>query len=459
MNTIYKNLVRFKCLIFLMLVSSCDDFVEIDPPRTDLVRSTVFANDATAKAAMVDIYYQMTTSGFASGSALSYTVYGSLSSDETTEFATNSKLEYQQFNNNALLSNNILIENLWRSLYTIIYKANAVLEGVSSSEISANTKKTLEGESKFIRAFCLFYLVNLWGDVPLVISTDYEKNNVIPRSSQSLVYEQIINDLKDAQTLLPNDYAISNNARVRANKMAATAFLSRVYLYIGDWSKAEQEATAVINNTQFSLEPDLTKIFRTTSQEAIFQLWSNVRPNDRLNFMVFDNFGPFLTALRPEFVQGFEPNDKRWSTYGRKAVNNGITYLGVEKYSGSSAPVVDYSTVLRLAEQYLIRAEARAQLNKPAEAVSDLNVIRKRAGLNNSTSTTQMELLNEIMQERRSEFFTEWGHRWLDLKRTGRAHDVLAPIKPEWNNEDVWYPIPDIQIINNPNTMQNNNPG
>jgi len=135
---------------------------------------------------------------------------------------------------------------------------------------------------------------------------------------------------------------------------------------------------------------------------------------------------------------------------------SGQTYYFPFKYKiQSGATLTEYSMVLRLAELYLIRAEARVYLNNLSGAEEDLNVIRNRAGLPVTDATDNTTLLNAIMQERRVELFTEWGHRWLDLKRTGQADSVLAPQKPQWQTTSVLYPIPQSEIQNDPNLIQN----
>ena len=107
----------------------------------------------------------------------------------------------------------------------------------------------LTGEAKFMRAFCYFYLVNAFGDVPLITSTNYLVNETMPRAPAMEVYRQIIADLKGAKDLLANDYSYSNGEKVRPNKWVAIALLARAYLYTGDWVNAEAEATSVISNT------------------------------------------------------------------------------------------------------------------------------------------------------------------------------------------------------------------
>jgi hypothetical protein len=113
--------------------------------------------------------------------------------------------------------------------------------------------------------------------------------------------------------------------------------------------------------------------------------------------------------------------------------------------------------VLRLAEQYLIRAEARANQNNIAGAVDDINVIRTRAGLPAvSQGVSKDQCLLAIEQERRIELFTEWGHRWFDLKRTNRADAVLSTLKsPNWQSADRLYPIPQSELETDVHLNQN----
>jgi hypothetical protein len=280
----------------------------------------------------------------------------------------------------------------------------------------------------------------------------------VGRTPKALVYDQIIADLKEAKSLLSDDYSFSSNQRVRVNKGAAIALLARVYLYVEDWTNAEGESTTVINNTSlYSLEPDLTKVFRASSREAIFQFWSQQYPNDFGTFRIHPIRGPLNGALNSQFATSFETGDQRALVWIANIPFAGNTYYGVRKYQSFAIPPDDYSTVLRLSELYLIRGEARAQLNKLPAAASDINMIRNRAGLANIASVNQADLLNDVMRERQSELFTEWAHRWFDLKRTGRADLVMGAIKHDWNSEDELYPIPESQLTIDPAMTQNPN--
>ena len=126
------------------------------------------------------------------------------------------------------------------------------------------------------------------------------------------------------------------------------------------------------------------------------------------------------------------------------------------KQTAATESSQEYTIILRLEEQYLIRAEARTFNGDNAGAQQDLNITRNRAGLPNTTATTQDELKAAILQERRLEFFTEQSHRWFDLKRTGNAASVLSPIKPGWQNRDILFPLPEAELLLNENLLPQN---
>jgi len=461
--------MKFHCTIknafFLYLLLSacnlgCKKFVAVDPPKTQIVTASVYSNDGSAISAMNGIYSQMISSaGFASGGYVSVTLLGGLSSDEFINYSASAELE-TFYANNLNATNLTLAGSLWQEPYQYIYYANAVLDGLSiSSGVSAKTHAELEGEAKFIRAFCHFYLVNLFGDIPLVLSTDYRINAVLPRTPKEKVYQQIISDLTDAQGLLPADYSFSNGERVKPNKWAATALLARTYLYTADWVHAESASTSVITNTSYSVAGDLDNVFLANSEEAIWQLMPVLpesNTNEGINFILTGT--PNSVAISKHLLNAFEPGDKRKQAWVNYYIDGMDTFYYPYKYKiqASGEPVTEYSMVLRLAEQYLIRSEARARQNNITGAQTDLNIIRARAGLANTTATTETSLLAAILHERQIELFSEWGHRWLDLKRTTTADGILGPIKqPNWQSSDILYPIPQSELKNDIKLTQN----
>lgn len=450
----------FLCGGFLLLMISCRKFVEIAPPLTQAETETVFSNEAAAVSAVAGLYSQMELSPLqiANGGV---TIYTGLSSDEIFNVSPNADLDPFRTNSIDATNSTGIYSRLWSAAYTKIYQINSIIEGLAGSHILPDAvKKQLTGEMKMVRAFHYFYLVNLFGDIPLIITTDYQTNSSMARTPQSEVYLQIIADLSDAQTLLQPDYPAPN--RGRPNKYAATALLSRVYLFQKNWKKAEEEATLVINASPYHLETDLKNVFLNSSPEAIWQL---IPASTRINTAEGNTFIPTSPTVRPSYgitsflLNAFEANDARKQDWLGSSVVNGVTYYYPYKYRIKSDPVgTEYYVMLRLAEQYLIRAEARVEQNNLPESRSDINKIRNRAGLSNTTAVTKADLLLAIEHEKQVELFAEWGHRWFDLKRTNRADVILGAEKaPDWQSTDSLYPIPLQELQKNP--FLNQNPG
>ncbi|MBT1701042.1 RagB/SusD family nutrient uptake outer membrane protein [Fulvivirgaceae bacterium PWU4] len=443
--------------------ASCDEFVAIDPPKNQISGSTVFTNNSTVTSAISAIYIEMmSNSGFMSGGSSSLTVLAGISSDELINFQTNA--DYVGFSNNAILpKNSILKSQLWDTGYKYIFYANSILDGLNGSTgITPDLKKQVEGEAYFVRAFCNFYLVNLFGDIPVITTTDYRVNRIASRAPSNTVYDQIIADLQQAQTLLSNDYSFSGGKRIRPNRWAATALLARVYLYLQDWGKAEALSTEVISNTQVYTLKDINSVFLANSSEAIWQLMpvqSGFNTNEGAIFI--SSSTPQVAALTNDLLSAFEPNDNRKAAWvGSVTVGSNIFHFPYKYKVKAGSVITEYSMILRLAEQYLIRAESRAQQSKIDDAISDVDALRVRAGLppikQTNPGITKPDLLVAIEKERRIELFSEWGHRWLDLKRTARADEIMRLIKgSNWESTDVLYPIPQGERENNPSLSQN----
>lgn len=460
-----KNTALF--LMSLTVVSatlqSCKKLIAVPPPQNQLVTSSVFDDSAGATAAIIGIYSNLnpyTSFVFGNGAITAYT---GLASDELV--LNNASSEESQFYTNSIApGNSINNGSLWSLAYSSVYQANACMEGLSASgKLSASLKNQLLGEAKFLRAFIYFNLVNLYGDIPLVTSTNYKANAVTPRIAKDSVYLQIIADLNDAAALLNTSYA--SGTKVRANKYAALSLLARVYLFTGDWQAAEAFSAETINSGQYSLEPDLKNVFLTNSSESIWQMppyGQGMETTEGYFFVPYDVASVPKYTISASLLNAFESGDERkskWLNKNTVSINGTPTdfyypfkyKLG---YDGNTEPVENY-IVLRLAEQYLIRAEARANLDDLKGALSDLNSIRTRAGLSPLNITTRANLLDAILHERQVEFFCEWGQRWFDLKRTGTINATLSSEKPSWQQTAALFPIPAQQIHTNPFLIQN----
>lgn len=458
-NPVIKSLL----LLLIALFCDCKGFVEIDTPKDQVVDAKVYTDDETATSAVRGIYAAMMSNfGLASGYSNGVTFLAGRSADEFSNFS--SDINYTQFSSNSLLSNNsILKSGLWQEAYKYIYYANLVLENIAVSDgVSAPVKQQLQGEAKFIRAFCHFYLTNLFGDVPIVLTTDYRINSIAFASTGEQIYSQMIKDLNEAKNLL--SVAYPSTERIRVNKWAATALLARVYLYHREWQNASVMASEVIAQDKlYKLPNDLNAVFLKNSDEAILQfvmplaLGQNTREG---NIFILDAPPGANTqvVLNEALIKAFEPDDLRLENWVGIYTSGSLFWHFPFKYKIKTgvSPRNEYTMILRLAEQYLIRAEAQTMLKDFDRARADLNTIRRRAGLEAIAPNTQTDLLDALVQERRVELFSEWGHRWLDLKRMNKADDVLSPLKDKnWQSTDILYPIPATEILNNPNLNQN----
>ena len=454
-----KHISLYILLLVIFNLGACKKYVEIDPPQNQLVADLVFTDSKTATAAVAGLYSRMNS--FNSSFANFYgTLLPASSADEFRYGFANAN--FDEFRENDLLSSNSAVNSLWEPVYGFIYHANSIIEGLADNNAVPDALKSqLVGEAKFLRAFYYFYLVNYFGDVPLVLDTDYKKNTSLSRTSSTEVYASIIKDLTEAQASLSDAYPTAE--RTRANKAAATTLLARAYLYTEQWAQAETEASKVIGDAKYELLTDLNAVFLKNSREAIWQLQTINTSTTGVNTWEGFSMVPFaatstpLYRLYPSLVTAFETGDKRKESWVKEFTNASGTVHYPYKYKvRTSTPVVEYSMVLRYAELFLIRAEARANQNNLEGALDDMNTLRARAGLASLPDTLpKEEVLLAVENERRLELFAEWGHRWLDLKRTGRAIEVLSPIKPDITATDLLYPLPLSAILTNPSLEQN----
>ncbi len=462
--------------IALLFTVSCNKLVQVPNPISSVTANQVFSSDATATAAMTGIYSFMSNGGGPSGVLQTFSnsttsAYLGESADELTDQPAGLEF-YDDFlvnNLSATIDGGTVLASFWQPAYYDIYSANAIITALQSSiGVSLGTRNQLTGEAKFIRALCYFYLTNICGDVPLDLTPDFNQTVLLTKSPQAQVYRQITSDLVDAQSLMINDFSLSNGMPIRANKWVAMALLARVYQYRGIWDSAYLYSSAVINSGEFQLVSTLTNVFLANSPEAILQLQTVNAPPwatwEGYQFIPNPNAVPTYW-LTSKLINAFEPGDQRWSSWvGVDSINfNNLTYYYPYKYEvqngQGSYPAAENYTVLRLAEQYLIRAEAETNLKQLGSAINDLDTIRSRAGLANlDSSLTESQVEAAVQQEYRIEFFAEWGHRWLDLKRWSMALDTLGtiPYKQAYiSTTQLLYPIPKSEIQDDPNLTQN----
>ncbi len=388
---------------------------------------------------------------------------------------------------------------LWTSMYKYIGLSHVVEEGLNQSPgVSLAVKTQLLGELEFIRALSYFYLLNLFGDVPITQGTDYKINSQLARAPVADVWKYLVGELKLAQQNLSNNFLDSSLinttalTRVRPTRWAAKALLARAYLYQQDWPNAEAASAALIDSAKpFSLNlENLNNVFLINNKEAIWQYDRQVLVQDyqtgktNINSRTYEadffhiTYGPGYSnplVMSNIFLNSIDADDQRKQSWiGKYIATDLLTGAVIDSffYSNKYKDFFQYGqvgngtenlVVLRLAEQYLIRAEARAMQGNIAAAQDDLNKIRNRAGLPNTTASTKEDLMDAILKERRVELFAEFGHRWLDLKRLGRLDAVMAGPNGAcaakgtvWNSTAQLFPIPldelkyDNKLVQNP---------
>lgn len=471
-----KNVI----LVFtILLLSACKDFIEVDPPQDRLVTEKVFRNDETAVSAIGGLYASMMTdpSYFP---PYSIPLYTGLYSDEleykTSDIARLSLYRY------TLNPNDAITNAVWSKGYNLIYQANAIIEGLNSSTtVSNNIKNQLEGEAYFVRAFWHFYLCNLYRDIPLVTTTNYAINSNSKRSSSEEVYQQIVYDLMESKKKLTDKYVGADSKtevmdRIRPNINSASALLARVYLYQKRWKDAEDEATIVLSKNSTYMLEEIPNVFKKSSKESIWQLQmptgtsgSPLRENtyEAKYFILIAN--PSIansgSALTEGLHSSFQNSDLRKTNWISSYTSESEIYYYPFKYRSRviSTVIDEQSICLRLAELYLIRAEARNNQNNLDGSINDVDAIRKRAGIplikDVNPTISKAPLLDSIFLERKRELFCEWGHRWFDIKRTTMSDDFMKSVASTkgvtWSSNWLNWPIPLSDIINNNGLTQN----
>lgn len=439
--------------------------IKIDPPLDQVVAKDVFESEVTAKAALSGLYSSFSQS---QTQLQLLTIIGGLAADELVYYQA--VAGFSEVAANTYNSANTNVATLFSEFYSAIYKANSIIEGVSTGSVSEALKLRLTAESKFLRAYCYFYLVTLFDAVPLVLQTDVNVTAMLPRASAEAVYTQIVKDLVEAKADLPEDYSNSATFRYGVNKYAATALLARVYLFTGNNALAESSASEVIAKTDlYTLIPSAnlsTGVFARNNTEAIFQFmaWltsTNAYTSEGSTFIPSATAASTSYGVSDAMFNSFGATDLRRAAWIRDVTLSGVTYHIPYKYKNTTTVTTvspgEYPTVLRLAEQYLIRAEARARIGSDITgALADLNVIRTRAGIDVSTTTDATALIDEIIEEKHKELFLELGHRWIDLRRTGKIDAVLSGIKTSWIPTAALFPIPQAAVDANNNLLPNN---
>jgi len=440
-----KKLLLFLNLLFLF--AACD-VLDVQP-LSSIPASEAFKDKAGVERGILGAYSAFQGLSYY---GRTYGIFSDLAADNLVHPPNATAAEYNEVDNNSILPENGSVDGIWTSLYEGINIANNVIAQVPGVPgMSTAERNAALGELYFIRALNHFNLTNYFGAIPLKTSPTIGVDKVdAPRDNVDAIYAQIIADLRFATEHLP----ASRSRKIRASKQAAHALLARVYLYHKDYQNAIASATEVLNNGGYTLLTNYADIFASDeSAESVFEIDFTVLIRNRIaeyNFPLSLN-GRREVAPTTELLSKYVAADARLATT--------IAYTGttpyVIKYDDLSTGS-DNVIVLRLAEMYLIRAEARARSGGDVPLIqADINAIRSRARLATVTATAYADLLLSIEAERRLEFAFE-GQRWFDLVRTGRAVDVLATVT---NENQTLFPIPLSEILANRSPGMRQNPG
>ncbi|SHK71772.1 RagB/SusD domain-containing protein [Epilithonimonas mollis] len=439
-------------LISVSVITSCSDFLNVDLPKDQLTKDLVFNDDNLARSAMAGVYRSLETGGFLFGGASGGGVYLGCYSDELVAYNTTSS-EYQLYNMD-VNARSSMVKNLWQTSFNQIYSINSIIDGLENSAgVSAAVKKQLRGEALFLRALLHLYLAGTYDRIPYVTSISYELNQSISSQPIDAVLSAARKDVEEALSLLPDNAA--RGLRIRPTKAAAYALLARVALYQKDWQNAVLYSSKIIADPAYTLEPDVKTVFLKEGRSVIWAFEPPVALGNTREAITYILLGapPSTISLSPSLVAAFSTGDKRalaWIGTIRDSGNRPYYYAYKYKQNKPAGTPKECSVVLRAEEQYLIRAEAYAQLGEQAKALQDINVIRQRAGIPLYTTLDKQLILDEISKEKKLEFFTEYGLRFFDLKRTGRIQAVMVDAKPNWTSKFQNFPIPESELLLNP---------
>lgn len=437
-----SNIIGVFLITFLV---SCNKFLDVEP-RAAISGENIIVDEVSANAALNGVYSALRDYYSVSFQSIAY-----LSGDNIQW--TGSQSQVQEFINHQVNAENSTVSSSWNGIYAAINRANQVIYDVSvlaDDVIAENVKNRISGEAYFIRALAYFDLARTWGGVPLITepTQSVTDNAGIPRNTQAETYAQVLADLETAETLLPE----STN-RFQATRKTAWALKARYHLYNRDWQQAVDYATRLIDDrANYELLEPYYAFFAegvTGTRESVFEIFYNANELNphRGQWQPQQNGGTRQWAPNDTFVSLLNDPEIGGSRSALIARDNQNRWYGNLYYR---SPATDPTYVIRIAELYLIRAEAYAELGQLAEALNDLNAIRRRAGLENNAATSTAEILLAIEDERRLEFGLE-AHRWFDLVRTGRAVEVLGVNDPN----RYLMPIPAEQLLTDEALEQN----
>lgn len=452
-----KKSIKYILGTFVILfVSACSDsFLEKDP-ISNFSGQGFYKKPSDAQAGVTGIYNSMQ-----SLFRLNFAYWGEGRADNVTTRHSGDPFALQQ---NALTP--IISSARWDNFYTLISRANYAIKytpqvfGDGESEL----KKQLLGQSHALRAVAYFYLVRIWGSVPLVTEPyeSVEQNVFVSRNSTEEVLAKVEEDLLFAVENCASSYSGARN-RVLMTKGAAYAFLTQLYMWQKKYDKAIAAAESVLADSQYSLVSmsDWNDIFvKGVSTESIFEVgYNEVQTNALRILYALGSDSDYVPSAR--FIASIESGDLRKARIydvSQAQPRKIWKFFGQGFNDESPDPSSNNIVLTRLADIILLKAEAHAYLNQPTEALELLNRIRRRAGLSvmdeSAANNLYGSLAGAVLHERSIELCFE-GHRWFDLVRTGTAISTMKPINGLASEANLVWPLHESATLRNMNIEQN----
>jgi hypothetical protein len=439
-----------------LLLTACEDLVEVDNPSNLIGTIHVFEDSQTADAALAGLYTEIRDASLMSGAGY-YSANSLLAAyADDLDYFTNDQNGVMDIHLNQPLEANTIIASLWNSAYKQIYYSNSVIYGAEHSKtLPKADKNRIKGEALLVRSLIYYYLQQLFGDVPYTTSLNYEYNRTIGKTNSAALLEQLEVDLKEAVGLLTDDYRDAE--RIYPNRKVAQLLLAKVYLLRENWPMAEETVETVLSSPLYGFEPDIDAVFHKDGRHILWQLkpQNSGDPTREATFYYFANSSPNSFVLTPDLLQSFADEDLRKQSWMEEATFNEESWFRPYKYKNRSNNTNEYSVVFRLAGAYFIIAEALARQDRFVEALPFLNATRERAGLNGLSDLYGQDFFDALSAEKRREFFTEGGQRFMDLKRWGRLGDLSAQ-KTNWEAHNYVWPLPQGEMLLNPNLKPQN---